>query len=220
MSFHSSQGPKLDETLAALSQQQNTGELRLTSGDRTWHLYLFKGQLLYATGGRHRVRRWYRALEQHCPNIQLDAKKISASSLWEHQLLQQGIKQTLLSVEQAKAVVANVLKEILFDLSFHSNITTRWVSYRRLPAPHIHFSWLLSVEETQQVIDKAQELYQQWQQMNLDYISPDQAPILTEYLALENSNSSNTFLNLKKLFNGQNLEYRFLVKDWRFRYRA
>ncbi|HBE35654.1 MAG TPA: hypothetical protein DD990_31235, partial [Cyanobacteria bacterium UBA11368] len=58
---------KLDRNLLIINQKQATGELTIRSGTSQWRLCFFLGQLFYAIGENHRVRRWQRALKRHCP---------------------------------------------------------------------------------------------------------------------------------------------------------
>ena len=54
--------------------QQATGELLVTGdqeADPAWNIYFYLGRLVYATGGKHRVRRLARAIRQHSPNVNI-----------------------------------------------------------------------------------------------------------------------------------------------------
>jgi chemotaxis family two-component system response regulator PixG len=94
----------LSHTVAVLGQKKATGKLLLEQGEQQWQLYFFQGCLVYATGGAHRSRRWYRAIGQHCRNFQVDLRDLDAAELWEYQLLQRGLAAREMSLEQAKAV--------------------------------------------------------------------------------------------------------------------
>ena len=109
----------LSHTLAVLSQKQATGKLLLEQGEQQWQLYFFRGSLVYATGGAHRARRWYRAIGQHCRNFQVDLRDLDAAELWEYQLIERGVAASEMSLEQAKAIVHSSISEVFCETGEH-----------------------------------------------------------------------------------------------------
>lgn len=195
---------KLAVQLEEISQQRATGKLIISKGDeRQWHLYFLKGCLLYATGGQHRIRRWERALMLCCPDFIVEPHLISTANLWEYQLLSQAVTQAHLSLNQAKAVIQSIAKEVFFTMVRHSDLTIRWLPSLRESSYKKTINLPLSLEEIKHTFQQAIKLYEQWQEMGLDYICPDQAPILKNTENLQKQISYNTFFGLKKLFNGQ-----------------
>ncbi|MCT7951009.1 response regulator [Ancylothrix sp. C2] len=195
----------LTKTLAELSAKCETGKLTLLGNDRQWHLYFILGRLVHATGGDHRVRRWYRATKQCCPDFTADFSQISGSNLWEYQLLQKGISQAKLSLYQAKAVIGSILREVFFTILAEDNFTCQWSASFRQPTAQKLPSLPLSCKEVEQVLQKTKILWQQWQEMGLSHLAPDQAPILLRNSGLLNNPSTpQTILSLSQLFNGQN----------------
>ncbi len=193
----------LSHTLAVLSQKQATGKLLLEQGDQQWQLYFFRGCLLYATGGCHRARRWYRAVGQHCPNFQVDLRELDAGELWEYQLLQQGIAENEMNQEQARAIIQSSASEVFFSLISQSSLRREWFPSKKYASNIIH-SLLLSLAEVQQVLYSTQQIWQKWKAMNLSSVEPEQAPLLRLSPELKNRFSSNSLLTLTKVFNGEN----------------
>lgn len=193
----------LSHTLAVLSQKQATGKLLLEQGEQQWQLYFFRGCLIYATGGWHRARRWYRAVGLHCRNFQVDLRSLDAGELWEYQLLQQGIAKNEMNLEQAKAIVQSSVSEVFFSLIGQSSLRREWRPSKQYVSNVIP-SLLLSLTEVQQVLYSTQQIWQKWKAMILWPIEPEQAPILKLPAELKNRFSSNSFLSLANVFNGEN----------------
>ena len=193
----------LSHTLAVLSQKQATGKLVLEQGEQQWQLYFFRGCLIYATGGWHRARRWYRAVGLHCRNFQVDLRSFDAGELWEYQLLQQGIAKNEMNLEQAKAIVQSSVSEVFFSLIGQSSLRRQWCPSKQYVSNVIP-SLLLSLTEVQQVLYSTQQIWQKWKAMSLWPIEPEQAPLLRLPAELKNRFSSNSFLSLANVFNGEN----------------
>ncbi len=185
----------LVEKLAILSQQQSTGELILSSGAEQWHLYLLFGRLLYATGGAHRVRRWNRAVTYYCPGFKshVDRDILSEHEPWECQLLHQGINQNQLSLTQAKSIISNSIREVLFALIIRAELSNRWLPKKQRP---------IALLEVKELLVEAEHLWQQWQEMGLGQLFPDQAPVFKQSLTALNRETNKSSLNLLQLVNG------------------
>lgn len=203
----------LIKTLAELSGNRKTGKLTLSNKDRQWHLYFLLGRLVHATGGDHRVRRWYRALKQCCPDFTADFSQISGSNLWEYQLLQKGFSEAKLSLSQGKAVISSILTEVFFTILSADHFSCQWTASFRQPKSQKLPNLPLSSQEVNQVFQKTQLLWQQWQEMGLSHLAPDQAPVLLKNNALLNNQAaSDTILGLSQLFNGQNTLWDLAVR--------
>ena len=201
---------KLSQQLATLSQTQATGKLVLNQGDRRWQFYFILGQLIYAVDDWHRVRRWHRAWKQYCRHFQFDAKQVSEANLWEYKLLQQGVNQSQLSAQHAKAAIAAVVKEVLFAAFAHPDATSRWLPSRQSFDTSQLPSLVLSPPEFDRAIEPTQQMWQQWQAMGLSYLSPDFAPIWQT--SANHRVSPDSVLKLNKIFNGQNTLWDIAIK--------
>jgi chemotaxis family two-component system response regulator PixG len=193
----------LSDTLAVISQKRATGKLLLEQGEQKWQLYFFRGFLLYATGGLHRSRRWYRAIAQHCPDFRVNLSQMAEVEIWEYQLLQNGIAQREMSLEQAKGILRSSAYEVLFSIANQSGLSRQWHNYKQFSFP-VNTHLLISKAENQQILDTNQELCQQWEKMGLSHLNPECAPILQESPDLQNRISSDSLLALSNQFNGQN----------------
>jgi chemotaxis family two-component system response regulator PixG len=182
---------KLVHQLETISQQRATGELNFASGDRQCSLYFVVGRLLYATGIRHRVRRWFRALQQGSPALVAEIMKNPGEMLpakaaqgtdgvsqpWEFQILHQKLIESQLSVAEAKKVIYNSAKEVFFSLNGEPESTICWFPGGQ-HCPERFLSLPLSSEEIEEVFQEGQQLWQEWEESGLSHISPMIAPVL------------------------------------------
>ena len=175
---------KLAEELCVLGKQRATGELIVSSQTGEAIFYLCSGQLLYATGRCHRVRRWQRALKKHCSNWTNQAPSQLNDKLWEHQFLAQGVAEQHLELKQTKVVIRTVTLEVLFELGNYKNLTYKWhrsqTSQSEL-SPKVGLSYL----EVEPVLTKTVQMWQQWQAAGLTKISPALAPIVSQQVKEE-----------------------------------
>ncbi|MGL5066011.1 MAG: response regulator [Microcoleus sp.] len=193
----------LSHTLAALSQKQATGKLILEQGEQQWLLYFYKGALVYATGGWHRSKRWYRAIGQHCRNFQVDLTDFETGEVWEYQLIQQGIADSEMSLEQAKAIVQSSACEVFFSLIGQSGLRREWYPSKNHISKIIP-SLLLSLTDVEQILHSTEQLWQKWKTMGLWLVEPEQAPLLKLSTDLKNRYSADSLLSLANVFNGEN----------------
>jgi two-component system, chemotaxis family, response regulator PixG len=197
---------RLSHDLLALSQQRATGQLQVNYGIEPLQcqLYFYMGRLVYVTGGRHPVRRWYRGLQQHCPNcISSSWIKTARSSqeLWEIDLINQAMAQNLIGLNEAKAAIRQITQEVLFEVVAHQKVTTEWNPGVKVD----HQTTFLAIE---QLLMDAQELRSQWQtagvgaQAFFAQISPDLAPFVKDEETLESQVSREAFDVMVRLMKG------------------
>ncbi|MBD1836203.1 response regulator [Trichocoleus sp. FACHB-90] len=193
---------KLERQIVAINQKQATGELIVGYKTPQWRLCFFLGQLVYAVGETHRVRRWQRALKHHCPDWKVENDQLAITQLWECQLLHQGMAQGHLSAAQVKAVMCESTQEVLFSMIRQPSLSGCWRD-REYQEPRLPFYLTLCFLEIQHLIQQSQHLYQQWQGLGVSYLDPEMAPVLKQSPSDVTQCSVDTFLNLTALFNGR-----------------
>ncbi|MBI4782555.1 MAG: response regulator [Oscillatoriophycideae cyanobacterium NC_groundwater_1537_Pr4_S-0.65um_50_18] len=184
---------KIGRNLLLLHEQQATGELVITHGKQVslqWRLYFYSGRLVYATGGTHPVRRWYRAFKYHCPEVfSVDwlLRAQSDETLWEVDLLNQALRRHEISPTQSKIIIQAIVQEVMFTILGEKFIKTQWHPGHQIPQKAVFLS-------VAQVIYEAQKLRQQWQASGLGFLqelisqfSPDLAPVLRIRSLAENT---------------------------------
>jgi len=188
----------LTEELDKLNQHDSEGELILGNHQVVWHLHISHGKLLYAKDKLHPVRRWDRALKQHCPkwNWSFDSSQLSNNNFWECELLLQGLEQNQLSLIQAKLVIRNVVQECLFELINCTDTNSDWKP-SELDSSTLCRSVALSNREIQVLLSRATRIQQQWQAVQLNHLHPTLAPSLQQKQNLQQLPVSDNYLNGK-----------------------
>lgn len=179
--------------------------ISIPQGDQ-WNFYLHKGNIIYATGGKHPVRRWQRNVILYLPKIassfsqlqqQLDKITVEEiSSCWEYQLLCLWAQQQKISRKQIYNLIRAVTIEILFDLTQAVEVSCQ------LKADNF-LSPQLDLIDASDVITKTNQLWQSWQLAQIADRSPNLAPIVKQAQQLQHYTSDNTYQVLAKLLNGQ-----------------
>ncbi len=196
--------------------QQATGELLVTGDQETdpaWNIYFYLGRLVYATGGKHRVRRLARAIRQHSPNVNIQDLLVHAkpnAEAWELKIIEQAIHENLLTTEQARAIIQSSIHEVFYSLSDQKNPKSSWK-----PLEALAFKPIVALSTTQ-TFDSIVVAQSRWQQAGLSHVqnmiqgfSFDLAPYLAnpDQLALMlNADviTLKTYKTLKKIVNGKN----------------
>ncbi|MEN9216262.1 MAG: response regulator [Gloeomargarita sp. HHBFW_bins_162] len=181
---------------------QLSGELQVGDSRQRWSLFFLGGRLLFATGGEHRYRRWRRLTGK----LALELRDIQGSPerAWEYEVLIQAVEAGQISREQAQQVIRAGVTEVLFGLAQVATLAQMgvgqvrgyWDGEARLPGELV----LLVVTEEWQ---KAEQLWQKWQQVGLRATSPDMAPEFIEKRRLEQRVNAQSFLTLSRLCDGQ-----------------
>ncbi|MDC0833767.1 hypothetical protein AY599_21775 [Leptolyngbya valderiana BDU 20041] len=165
----------LAQAFSDIQQHEKTGKLVLSGQGDRWQYYFLDGQLLYSLGGRHRVRRWNRALAQHCPHWRLDLDSVSSTGLWEYHLLHRACQLDESSAVRLRGVVASVAREVLFGAFDTPEATLNWIPIAR-PETVSQVEASLPKPQFDRLFQEVADLWQQWQGMGLSYIDPDDAP--------------------------------------------
>ncbi|HEY9872608.1 MAG TPA: response regulator [Candidatus Obscuribacterales bacterium] len=178
------------------NREKLTGELVITGNNQQWHLYFLIGRLLYATGGKHRVRRWYRALKCHAPNLASHAAHTATDEPWEYELLKKWVTTGQMQTTQARAIIQSSVQEVLFELLGHQDLNYRWLPDKQL-------SWRIILPHVDILIEDSYQLQMQWQNMGLSQLQAHLVPMLIHKQQLQQQVSPEVFITLEKLLNGK-----------------
>ncbi|WP_347566346.1 DUF4388 domain-containing protein [Scytonema sp. UIC 10036] len=186
----------VNESLARLSQQRATGELFLSSINKHWYLYFFWGRLLYATGGNHRVRRWYRTVAQICPrwNFEEHNLNLKKDEFWEYRLLKLGLEKKQLTLTQAKSIISKSTDEVLFDIVGYSKLNSCWLPKKLHP---------IALLDVIPYLNTAVERKNKWRNTGFGHLHPDVA-LVVNYLHLENFKLSKDCAKIIQYVNSEN----------------
>lgn len=192
---------KLSDQLATHIQKQFTGRLDI-QGVKTWSLYFCLGRLVWAAGGTHPLRRWYRHLSQYFPQISPNDFRLREGDVgeyWEYQVLIVLAKRQKISGEHAVAVIRNVVSEVLFEiLQQEQKAPLTFISRQQdvLDAS-------LTLINTEKALKESQLAWENWQKAGLTNLSPNMAPIVKEAEELKQLASPKVYETLVKLVNGK-----------------
>ncbi|NEQ75027.1 MAG: response regulator [Okeania sp. SIO2C9] len=193
---------KLANTLSIVSKKQVTGKLSVAHGNQEWQLYFLFGHLLYASGGLHPTRRWYRAVKKHCPNFKFEVNQLTNVQLWEYKLLQTAISDNQITLSEAKAILRTITEEVFFAIISQAGLTRRWHPQKHSTS-QTTLNLLLSRREIKEVLASAKILLKSLQDKGLWQINPDLVPIIKNRNKLFNQEKSESVLKIDKLLNGE-----------------
>jgi chemotaxis family two-component system response regulator PixG len=205
MNVEHSTPESLSDRLTVWSKDQLTGRLIVQGGDSLqWSVYICLGRLVWASGGRHSLRRWRRLLNQHCAQLYASIRdgnygESAVVDSQEYQLLIQWVKQQRLTGEQAAAIVRSVFAEVLFDALQQEHQKGLTFTEDRMDELEASLT-LLSADTT---LTQAQQAWSQWNKSGLASISPDLAPIMRQPEQLQQSVSPQVYQTLVKVINGE-----------------
>lgn len=196
--------------------QQATGELVVTDEDESapdWNIYFYLGRLVYATGGKHRVRRLARAIRQHAHNINIQdlLKQVNPETeAWELKLIERAIQEHQLTTEQARAIIQTSIHEVFYSLSEQKQPKASWK-----PLDSLSFKPIVALS-TMQTLDSIVAAQNKWNKAGLSHVqnmiqgfsfdiapyiaNPDQLKVMLDADAI----SSKTYNSLNKILNGTN----------------
>ena len=199
--------PKQLKLFKSLQEARISGQLTFTDpikGDE-WHIYLFLGAIVYATGGFHPIRRWQRNLILNLPQIpfqlsslqeELTERKADLSNnVWEYEQITHWVEQQIITPQQGKNTISFAVGEILFDLTQIRQVICR------LDQESILSSKLEPIEP-QIVIDQVKQIWLSWEEAQIVDRLPNLAPVILQPQKLQDKTSISAYQSLCKLLNG------------------
>lgn len=198
------------ELFTNLKQVKFSGQLILTNprGNK-WTVYLHSGQVFYANGGTHAVKRWYRNIAAFLPeqisdiaNWETEANAADEISLedgnrcWQYQLLCSWVQQQKITREQATKIVWSTLIETWFDAT-----QSQQTNYELKQLPSLSKGIILL--DGNRIITEVERQRIAWQKAQVDNLNLNQAPVISQLEQMQQSTSATVFQNLSNLLDGQ-----------------
>ncbi|MDJ0725956.1 MAG: response regulator [Prochloraceae cyanobacterium] len=201
--------PKQTKLFEALKQPQFSGQLQVTApaSGLKWSFYLHMGDLLYAVGGSHPVRRWRRNIALHLPQITSGLLELpselagsdddeDSSRCWEYELLCLWVEKGKITYDEAVVIIKSTLVEVLFDI-------TQVMQVKCELKPGQSLSRKLALVEAEETIAEAQKLWEAWQNARIADRYPDTAPIIKQPEQMQKTTKAQVYQTLRELLDGQ-----------------
>lgn len=198
--------PKQIKLFISLQAAKISGRLTFTDPSllTQWHIYIYQGAVVYATGGCHPMRRWQRNLISNLPQIPFQLSHLQqqltksqadlSDNIWEYKQLSHWVKKQIITPQQGRNALLFALKEVFFDLTQTQHLICR-LNQDRVLLPQ------LETIEPKDLIQFTQFLWQDWQDLGIINKSPNLAPIIIQPQQLQEKTSISAYQSLCKLFN-------------------
>lgn len=190
-------------------QKQFTGRMLIQApSDMRWTLYFRAGHIVWATGGKHVVRRLYRILFHQCPQVDFEMLAIRDEDHkefgWDYQIMAILVCRQTITKQDSHTVISNLVSEILFDiLQYHQFIEFLTYDYQTLPDVTEAAHGILARIDVEKIMVTTLENWNAWQKANLGFFLLHLAPVLSDLEELRKKTSPKTYKNLIKLVNGK-----------------
>lgn len=198
--------------LSQIEQQLFSGHVLLKSPQGLeWHLYLYLGRILYATGGTHPIRRWVRNStiaevdSISAENLQTRIRSLTdisalthaeMNSCWEYYLLINWAKQGRISRTALVKQIQSTIVEVLFDIL--QAVEVEWEVVNRT-----ELNPQLTLINFDRALAGAKQQQQQWEKSQLIDILPDSAIEIFAIDQFRRLVSEAAYSSLKSILNGQ-----------------
>lgn len=198
---------KQTKLFTSLQEAQISGQLTFTEPiqEGEWHLYFYQGEIVYATGGVHPIRRWQRNLVSNLPqipfqlmNLQEELTEYKADlrdNVWEYEQISYWVEQQIITPQQGRNAIIFAMKEILFDVTQAKQVICRLNQNKILSSK-------IEVVQPEDLIEQTRQVWQSWEDARVADRAPNLAPIILQPQELQKKTSISAYQSLGKLLNG------------------
>lgn len=200
---------ELARRIQTYSQTRFTERLNLNiPGPKSqhWSLYFYRGALFWGYSQEHLIRRCYRHISQHCPQLPINLVR---PQYWDYNYLAGLMRQGRIQPEQMAAIIESTIAEILFDI-YQYGEQLPYRSGFQLTSQSIPQKTIDLLIDSGLVLSRADEAWQRakqdwnaWQQAGLSNYSPNQAPAILKSEELQGQTSVLAYYNLTSLADGK-----------------
>jgi two-component system, chemotaxis family, response regulator PixG len=204
--------PESTETLFSdlmrIEERQRTGQLQIRAqqnSQESWTIYFHLGKIVWVSGGKHPVRRWYRAIKRSEPAL-FQAQNFT-KALNEYQqgtLIAQAIEDNTLLLNKAKMLIQECWQEVFFNLIHLESLQATWSSLAIVPQQSVWLYVDTTVKRTLELAKEWQKEVDPYRAVLPDYFSPDLAPVITNTIYLQQHVSITAYQVLTERLNGRN----------------
>ncbi|MGF1499239.1 MAG: response regulator [Elainellaceae cyanobacterium] len=195
---------QLQQYFAEVRNLQFTGALRARSPyGETWDLYYLLGRLIWASGGRHRLRRWQRLLAPHVENFSPNwvvIRQQHLAELWEYRVLLALIKRQQIQQEQAVQLIRQGVAEVLFDILLDG---AQFELDSSAAGPVKQLGKVLVFLNAEEQLRDGRREWENWNQLGFEQLSPNKAPTITDLATFQKHVSPETYAKVTKIVDGK-----------------
>ena len=191
------------------SQSKFTGQLDLyiqEPKNQRWSLYFCLGALIWGYSDVHPIRRCYRQIAEHCPQLPISSIRFQ---YWDYSYLAELVKQGKIQREQMAEIVDSNVKEILFDI-YQAGAQLSYGAGFQLNSKSLPQKTIDLLIDSSLVLIRADEMWQRvrqdwevWKQAGLINHSPNQAPTIWNAEELQQQTSLLAYYNLRAMADGK-----------------
>ncbi|MHC5850063.1 response regulator [Nostoc sp.] len=194
----------MNQLIEQLQTKLFTGRLNLEARDGpTWTLYFRLGRLIWQAGGSNADERWRRHLLRYCSNLdvtQLEQLVSPQENYREYSILAKLREQKLIEQQQLVSLIASSITEVLFDIMQYIEAKRNGNNPAGQLSPTTVVGEvpgvLLAVIPTEEVLKRATQAWQEWQDAGLASYSPNLFPIIQQIELLQGQASSKQIIAL------------------------
>ncbi len=190
-------------SLLDLQTERFSGTLELNNpASSNWKMYFYLGRLLYATGGKHPVRRWIRQVKEQLPQISLKEDNLYNQEkeykiCWEYEVLSSWYLEGKIEREKVIKIIYGVIKEVFFD------IHAVRISRPSIQPEEGSFLQQWTFVPLQQYIVKSNQEWKSWQERGIADIEPAKRPSIVKNQELAARLPPKAYQNMVQLFDSQ-----------------
>lgn len=196
----------LADNLLNCSKTQFTGRLDVGGKAQKWSFFFCLGRLVWATGGMHSNRRFYRLWDRFCPGVSLTGIKLREDDFvacYNYQIMAVLSIREKLAPQQKSDMVLETLGEVIFDIFQVEQTEDLTYSYDANGAIDTSLTLMSAVVRAEQILPEVELLWSEWQKSGLAAYSPNLVPVLKKLEDLKKVTSPKVYRTLVKAIDGK-----------------
>lgn len=196
----------LKNQLLYCCQNQLTGRLEVAGTDRTWSFFFCLGRLIWATGGLHSNRRFYRLWYQFFPGVNLTGIELREKDFvvcYNYQIMAILSIRKKLSSEKTAQIAMETLREVIFEIFQAEEKETLVYTRDSSGAIDTSLTLMSASVRPQEIVPQVELLWSDWKSSGLAAYSPNSVPVLKKLEELKKVTSPKVYRTLVRAIDGE-----------------
>lgn len=196
----------LKNQLLYCCQNQFTGRLEVAGTQRTWSFFFCLGRLIWATGGRHSNRRFYRLWYQIFPGVsltQIELREKDCVVCYNYQIMAILSIRKKLSPEKTAKIAMETLREVIFDILQAEEKESLVYTRDSSGAMDTSLTLMSASVRPQEILPEVELLWSDWKKSALAPYSPNSVPVLKNLKELKKVTSPKVYRTLVRAIDGE-----------------